>query len=115
MVVTTAIAVVLSVGLFILFPAWIGGLFSSNGMGEATANIVEGFLRLAVLVGYIVAISRVSDIRRVFQYHVAEHKVINAYEAPWKPWRQTVLWATAQDTNLGCDMYALTIKAPIND
>lgn len=80
MVVTTAIAVVLSVGLFILFPAWIGGLFSSNGMGEATANIVEGFLRLAVLVGYIVAISRVSDIRRVFQYHVAEHKVINAYE-----------------------------------
>jgi len=80
MVVTTAIAVVLSVGLFILFPAWIGGLFSSNGMGEATANIVEGFLRLAVLVGYIVAISRVSDIRRVFQYHGAE-QFINAYEA----------------------------------
>jgi len=81
MAVTTAAAMTLAVGLFIVLPAWIGGLIADNGAGETAANIAEGFLRLAVLLAYIVAISRVKDIRRVFQYHGAEHKVINAFEA----------------------------------
>ncbi len=78
---TTAAAMTLAVGLFIVLPAWIGGLIGDIGAGETAANIAEGFLRLAVLIGYIVAISRLRDIRRVFQYHGAEHKVINAFEA----------------------------------
>jgi uncharacterized protein YqhQ len=44
-------------------------------------NVVEGLVRLAILVGYMVAIGRVEDIDRVFGYHGAEHKTINAYEA----------------------------------
>jgi len=45
------------------------------------ANLLEGVIRLAILVGYIWAIGQIPDIRRVFGYHGAEHKTINAYEA----------------------------------
>jgi uncharacterized protein YqhQ len=44
-------------------------------------NLVEGVIRLVVFLGYVVIISRMPDIKRVFQYHGAEHKVINAFEA----------------------------------
>lgn len=81
MAVTTAVALVLAIGLFIVLPAWGGGLLASYGLSEALANLIEGVFRLAVFLGYIVAISRLKDIRRVFQYHGAEHKAINALEA----------------------------------
>lgn len=81
MALTTALSLVLAVGLFIVLTAWSGGLLVGYGLSEVAANLVEGALRLAVFLGYIVAISRIKDIRRVFQYHGAEHKAINALEA----------------------------------
>ncbi len=54
------------------------GLF---GPAVWVAAVAEGITRLALLIGYIWAIGRIEDIRRVFQYHGAEHKTINAYEA----------------------------------
>jgi uncharacterized protein YqhQ len=45
------------------------------------SNLLEGLIRLALLVGYIWAVGQIPDIRRVFAYHGAEHKTINAYEA----------------------------------
>ena len=44
-------------------------------------NLLEGAIRVAIFIGYIVAISKMSEIARVFQYHGAEHKTIHAYEA----------------------------------
>ena len=48
-------------------------------------NLVEGLIRIAIFLLYIVAISLIPDLRRVFQYHGAEHKVIHAYEACGEP------------------------------
>ncbi len=73
------IALVLFAGLFILIPAAVARVAA----GESTLvfNGIEGLVRLALFVGYIWAIGRSEEIRRVFQYHGAEHMAIHAFEA----------------------------------
>jgi len=79
---TLGIAMVLGVALFFLLPAGVGGLAESYlGWNAWWGNILEGVVRLVLLVGYVWAIGFMPDIKRVFAYHGAEHKTINAYEA----------------------------------
>lgn len=70
------------IGLFFLLPAGIGYL-AEVGLGweGSILSIAEGIIRLMLLIGYIWAIGRIPEIKRVFGYHGAEHKTINAYEA----------------------------------
>jgi uncharacterized protein YqhQ len=78
-----AVALAFMVGLFFVLPVLAAGLFgvvTGNDSGLAH-NLVEGVIRLALFLGYIWAISFMPDIKRVFGYHGAEHKTINAYEA----------------------------------
>jgi uncharacterized protein YqhQ len=79
---TLGTALLFGIGLFFLLPAGIGGLAErSLGWNSWWSNLLEGVLRLALLVGYVWAIGFVPDIKRVFAYHGAEHKTINAYES----------------------------------
>jgi uncharacterized protein YqhQ len=79
---TLGIAMVFGIGLFFLLPAGVGGLTEHYlGWNAWWSNILEGVVRLALLVGYVWAIGFMPDIKRVFAYHGAEHKTINAYEA----------------------------------
>ena len=71
---------VVGIALFILFPAWLGHMTRIWGLNILGQNIVEGFTRLAIFLGYLLGIGCFKDIRRVFQYHGAEHKVINTFE-----------------------------------
>lgn len=78
---TIAISLLLGVGLFFLLPAGAAGLLEKyTTMSSWVSNIVEGLFRLIILIGYLWAIGKMPDIRRVFQYHGAEHKTINAFE-----------------------------------
>ena len=79
---TMGIALVFGLGLFFLLPAGLGSL-SERLLGWSTwwSNLTEGLIRLALLVGYIWGIGFMPDVRRLFAYHGAEHKTINAYEA----------------------------------
>ncbi|MEM9775626.1 MAG: DUF1385 domain-containing protein [Chloroflexota bacterium] len=73
-----------SVGLFIALPAAIAEFIlpaSGEGGEHLLSNLLEGLVKLSLLIGYIWVIGFVPDIRRVFSYHGAEHKTINAYEA----------------------------------
>lgn len=80
--ITLATSLAIGVGLFILLPASIGGWAEhSLGWQNLAHNFLEGLIRLILLVGYIWAIGYMSDIKRLFGYHGAEHKTINAYEA----------------------------------
>jgi len=72
------VALLLFVGVFILVPALLAR--ASGLRGSIAFNAFEGAVRLLLFLGYIVAIGRVPDIKRVFQYHGAEHKSIAAYE-----------------------------------
>ena len=78
---TVAVSLVLSVALFMLLPTVVAGPLLQLGASPALVNLSEGLLRLMILVAYVWAIGLMPDIRRVYQYHGAEHKVINAYEA----------------------------------
>jgi len=78
---TIGLSLVISISLFFLAPAAIGQLLQNYlGWNTWLSNLGEGVVRLILLVGYIWAIGFMPDIRRVFAYHGAEHKTINAYE-----------------------------------
>jgi len=74
-------AIVLFLALFVLFPAAVFG-WANDHIIDSTflANVLEGLFRVALFVGYVAAIGLMPDIRRVYQYHGAEHKTIAAYE-----------------------------------
>ncbi len=86
---TIALSLAFGIGLFFLLPAGIAdGIHKLTGLeSPLMGNIIEGVIRLFLVVGYIWAIGKIEDIQRVFAYHGAEHKTINAYEsgAPLTP------------------------------
>ena len=71
----------LSVVLFFLLPMIIGGLFDRWITSNLGVNLIEGLIRMVVFLGYMLLISRMEEMRRVFSYHGAEHKTIRCYEA----------------------------------
>lgn len=78
---TLLVSLGLFIGLFIVVPNLIVGLVSRIVGGVILLNLIEGMLRLMIFALYLYGISYMKDIRRLFAYHGAEHKVIAAYEA----------------------------------
>jgi len=76
-----AISLVLAVGLFFIAPLFLTRLFGPYIGSSLVFNLIEGFIRVAIFIAYLRLVSLVPDIKRVFAYHGAEHKVVNAYEA----------------------------------
>lgn len=84
-----AISLVLSVGLFILLPTaltrgaeWLFSLTPAAAFSQSRVftGVCEGIVRMAIFIGYLALVSQMPDIRRVFEYHGAEHKTIACYE-----------------------------------
>lgn len=83
-VATVALAAGLAVLLFAAAPTYLTGLVRGFLPGPVFwSNLVEGLVRIGILVAYIAAIARMKDVQRVLEYHGAEHKAINAHEAGW--------------------------------
>jgi uncharacterized protein YqhQ len=78
---TIAFSMALAIGLFFVIPVGLTSLIKDELGSALLFWLVEGILRTAIFIGYIVAISRLPDLRRVFEYHGAEHKTISCYEA----------------------------------
>ncbi len=81
MAITIAVALVLGILLFVVAPTIMARLSYDTLKNNTLINIFEGIFRIGIFLLYILVISRMKDIQRVFQYHGAEHKVINTYEA----------------------------------
>jgi uncharacterized protein YqhQ len=79
--ITAAFSLVLAIGLFFVVPVGLTSLIKDQLGSPFLFWLIEGVLRTAIFIGYIVAISRLPDLRRVFEYHGAEHKTISCYEA----------------------------------
>ncbi len=80
--ITLLISFAVAIGLFFLAPAGIATLFEKwLSLTSFVSNMIEGFIRLVFTIGYIWAVGKMPDIKRVFSYHGAEHKTINAFEA----------------------------------
>lgn len=77
------VALAFSIGIFMLLPNLIAGLFKfdkSTSGGSLLANAIEGLIRICLFIFYVWLVSKNKEIKRVFQYHGAEHKTIYAYE-----------------------------------
>ncbi len=78
---TIVVAIVFAIGLFFVLPVGITSLVKQQLGSSVLFWAVEGVLRTAIFLGYLVLLSRVRDLSRVFEYHGAEHKVISCFEA----------------------------------
>lgn len=81
MALTIAVSAGLAILLFIVIPTWSMRFLTGITQDHMALNLAEGVLRMAIFLAYIAAISSMNDIKRVFQYHGAEHKTIYTYEA----------------------------------
>lgn len=75
------ISVIFSVALFFILPNLITGLLGSLIKSSLLKTLIEGIIRIGIFLGYVLLVSQMEDIKRVFQYHGAEHKTIFCYEA----------------------------------
>lgn len=78
---TVVVALVLAIGLFFLIPVGVTSLIKHQLGSSFLFWLVEGTVRTGIFLGYLFLLSRVRDLRRVFEYHGAEHKTISCYEA----------------------------------
>jgi len=110
---TIAVSLSFAIGLFFLLPTfasqWLAGFFDDHAAVDA---ILEGAIRLLLFVLYLWAIGLMPDIRRVFGYHGAEHKTINAYEAGEELTVANVQRYSVQHTRCGTSflLYVLVIS-----
>ena len=79
--IAVALGFAMSIGLFFLLPMAIGSFFDRWIGSQVLLNLVEGAIRMAIFTVYMLLVSRMKEMRRVFAYHGAEHKTIRCYEA----------------------------------
>ena len=77
---TVILSVILAIAIFMILPYYLSVLCSRFIASDMIVAVLEGILRLAIFIGYIVVISKMKEIQRVFMYHGAEHKTINCLE-----------------------------------
>ena len=77
---TVTLSVILAIAIFMILPYYLSVFFSRFIASDMIVAVLEGILRLAIFIGYIVVISKMKEIQRVFMYHGAEHKCINCIE-----------------------------------
>lgn len=78
--ITTVVSVVIAVGIFILLPFFLSSLLAERIRNASLLAILEGIIRILIFFAYVVGISMMKDIHRLYQYHGAEHKCINCIE-----------------------------------
>jgi uncharacterized protein YqhQ len=78
---TVAVSLVFAIGLFFVAPIGLTSLIKSQLHSSTLFWLIEGIVRTTIFLGYLLLLSRLRDLRRVFEYHGAEHKTISCYEA----------------------------------
>ncbi len=76
----TAFSIILAIAIFMVLPYYISSLFQEYIRNASVMAIIEGIVRILIFVGYVLAITLMKDIKRLYQYHGAEHKCINCIE-----------------------------------
>ncbi|MEK6264105.1 MAG: DUF1385 domain-containing protein [Clostridium sp.] len=79
--ISLVLSLVISIGLFFILPTLVASFFSKMGASVMVMNIVEGLIRVSIFLLYVYLIGKMEDIKRVYEYHGAEHKTIFCYES----------------------------------
>ena len=111
MILTVLGSLAFSIGLFIVLPALLAGIANDWFIHDHLVSnlFVEGGVRIALLVGYLWLVGFMPDMRRVFQYHGAEHKAVNAYEAGAELTPDKVQTFTTVHTRCGTNFLLLVV------
>lgn len=80
MVFALILSMVLAVGIFMILPSFITNVFKNVIHNPIVLNLIEGIFRIALFLIYVIWVSKLEDVKRVFEYHGAEHKSIHCYE-----------------------------------
>jgi uncharacterized protein YqhQ len=80
MALAVVLSVAMTVGIFMVLPNIITNFLKGNIENTVTLNLIEGLIRMSIFLLYVVWVSKLEDVKRVFQYHGAEHKSIHCYE-----------------------------------
>ena len=78
--ISVILALIFSIGVFMLLPTAVVGVFKKLTDSVIILNLIEGLVRIGIFIGYIALIPKLEDINKVFQYHGAEHKTIHCFE-----------------------------------
>jgi uncharacterized protein YqhQ len=103
------ISIVMSVALFMVLPVLITNLFTRLIENRYMILFIEGIIRLAIFIGYVLLASRMNEIKRVFMYHGAEHKTINCLENGFELTVENVRWQSKQHKRCGTSFMLLVI------
>jgi uncharacterized protein YqhQ len=98
---TFIVAILMAVGIFIILPAFAANLLGKKIPSDTLLAVIEGIIRILIFVAYIVAISQMKDIKRMFMYHGAEHKTINCLEQGFELNVENVRWQSKQHKRCG--------------
>lgn len=114
MTLTMLLSLVIAVGLFIAIPYFITNLIGINEKEHVVFfNLVRGLIKLAIFTGYLFVISFFKDVRRVFEYHGAEHMVVNAYEHGFNPSKENIVKYTTIHPRCGTTFMFLVLSVSI--
>lgn len=106
---TVIFSIVFSVALFILLPYFLANLLRFAGTSQTLILLAEALLRIAIFLLYMVLISRMKDIQRVFSYHGAEHKCINCIEHGLPLTTENVLKSSRQHKRCGTSFLLIVV------
>ncbi len=109
MTVTVVLSILFSVALFILLPYFLAGIIRRAGAPEVAVSLAEAILRIVIFLAYMLIISRMKDIQRVFAYHGAEHKCINCIENGMDLTVENVMKSSRQHKRCGTSFLLLVI------
>ena len=109
MTVTVIISICFSVGLFVVLPYLLASLLRRIGSPEVVVSLAEALLRIVIFLLYMLLISRMEDIQRVFAYHGAEHKCINCIENGWELNVENVLKSSRRHKRCGTSFLLIVI------
>ena len=109
MAAAVVVSLILSVSLFMVLPVLVSSLFAKIITSRFLLSLLEGLLRLAIFIGYILAASRMKEIKRVFMYHGAEHKTINCLENGFELTVENVRWQSKQHKRCGTSFMLLVM------
>ncbi|WP_310605121.1 DUF1385 domain-containing protein [Anaerosporobacter sp.] len=101
MALTICASIILAVSIFMLLPFFLGNLLSNVIESTVLLAIIEGIIRILIFIAYVVAISQMKDIKRVFMYHGAEHKTINCIENGLELTIENVRWQSKEHKRCG--------------
>ncbi len=110
---TVGLSVILSVGLFMILPYLLASLFRKIGATETMITIIEAFVKIFLFLGYMLLISRMKDIQRLFMYHGAEHKCINCVEQGLDLTVENVMRSSRQHQRCGTSFLLLVMLVSI--